>query len=204
MDSSSRSKLVESIKNLISAIDYRLSSTSTSHTNSGLQSFRENVLFMLKMEKESLNKTISELVSLRKEKLEKLFVSKEPEILSQGLIISDSDGDIPLSIEEKLLLEAENNSLIEQLEGTLNLVRNATQSINEVSQMQNTLNLHLAAQTELVDSLHSEAKESTLSIEKGNEHLQKADEIFGGPKFWVLILFVLLSILLLIIDYALS
>jgi hypothetical protein len=67
--------------------------------------------------------------------------------------------------------------------------------------MQNTLSVHLSAQSDTIKNIHTDAEISTLQIEKGNQHLTSADKIFGGPQFWVLIFFLTLSFVLLFLDY---
>ena len=115
----------------------------------------------------------------------------------------DDDDDTFDNIPPELLrqLEMENQELAEHLDGDLEQLRIATQSIGQVADMQNTIAMQLSMQTENITLIHRNVEESKLRIEEGNKYLKKAQDIFGGPKYWVLVFFILMSLFLLFVDY---
>jgi t-SNARE complex subunit (syntaxin) len=73
--------------------------------------------------------------------------------------------------------------------------------MQDIAEMQNTLSLHLSAQSETIQQIHKDTIDSSISIEKGNQYLASAERIFGGPRLWVLIFFLLASFVILFLDY---
>lgn len=136
-------------------------------------------------------------ISKQKFKYEQMF-SKPSLPFIQHESESDSDEVEP---EHARLLEQENKDLLSQLEKDLDSLRTATQSISQVSEMQSALAMHLSTQSEVIDQIHGHAITSTARIQTGNAYLKEADRIFGGPKVWVLVVFLLLSFILLFLDY---
>ena len=126
--------------------------------------------------------------------------------LSKQVYLADDDekeiAEIPA--EQLRELELENRDLVELLDGDLEQLRMATQTISQVSEMQSTIAMHLSMQSESINIIGRNVEESKIRVEQGNRHLKKAQELFGGPKNWVLIFFISLSILLLAFDYLYS
>jgi t-SNARE complex subunit (syntaxin) len=73
--------------------------------------------------------------------------------------------------------------------------------MQEIAEMQNTLSLHLSAQSETIQQIHNDTMDSSLIIEKGNHYLASAERVFGGPRLWVLLFFLLASFVILFLDY---
>ncbi|KAH6574154.1 hypothetical protein BASA81_013633 [Batrachochytrium salamandrivorans] len=128
--------------------------------------------------------------------------NKETTNTSYGLSTpdGDSDDDLDLTPQLQAALESENAAMIHELEGTLDQVRNATQSLNEIAQLQSTLAHHLQAQSETIDTIYDDAWKASETISKGNENLQSAKKYFGGPRYWVLYFMLIASALLLLLD----
>ncbi|KAJ1340783.1 hypothetical protein BSLG_004565 [Batrachochytrium salamandrivorans] len=122
-----------------------------------------------------------------------------PAFLSEA---KSKTGEMPHNLTPQLqaALESENAAMIHELEGTLDQVRNATQSLNEIAQLQSTLAHHLQAQSETIDTIYDDAWKASETISKGNENLQSAKKYFGGPRYWVLYFMLIASALLLLLD----
>jgi hypothetical protein len=144
----------------------------------------------------------SQFVQLRQKRKAKQMISK-PKMKPKFAVLThdESDSDSEMPVEERQRLELENRELLEHLDGDLELLRNATQALSDVSEMQNTIALHLAAQNETIQTIHNNVDDSFGKITQGNEYLVSADRIFGGPKVWVLIFFIAASGCLLFLDY---
>ncbi|KAI8928942.1 hypothetical protein BC831DRAFT_446513 [Entophlyctis helioformis] len=116
--------------------------------------------------------------------------------------IDDTDDEAAeMSASRRLMLESENETLLTEMQGTLDLVRTATQSINEIAQLQSTLAHHVQAQNETIAAIHDDAVVAVLNVTKGNELLRKTKDIMGGPRLWVLWFMLIASALLLLLDY---
>ncbi|KAL2915868.1 syntaxin ufe1 [Polyrhizophydium stewartii] len=117
-----------------------------------------------------------------------------------GALDFESDSEPELTPQQRRLLEADNAAMLEELDGTLNLVRNATQSLNEIAHLQSTLAHHLQAQSEVIEAIHVDAVQAADNIRKGNEQLLSAKKHFGGPRYWVLFFMIGASVLLLFFE----
>lgn len=61
--------------------------------------------------------------------------------------------------------------------------------------------MHLSSQTEVISNINSNAETAVLDVGQGLKQLKKAEEAFGGIKWWVLYLFLVLSGTLLAFDW---
>ena len=85
--------------------------------------------------------------------------------------------------------------------GRLTLIRNATQSLQEISQMQTTLAQHLNTQQEVVESIYDDVQMSVNNMNMANAQLQKTHKLFGEARLWVFLFLILASLVLLFLDY---
>lgn len=106
-----------------------------------------------------------------------------------------------LSQEQLQVLERENSTMIEELNNTLNQVRNAETALLEISTLQNQLTEHLAAQTVQTDQLYADSIATTERIEQGNLQLIKTKERNRGTRNFTLIFLLFASFILLFLDW---
>jgi len=99
------------------------------------------------------------------------------------------------------MLQAENDRLMNELEGTLEQVKQTESALTEISSMQSQLAVHLAAQTAMTDRLHTEAIQTTERIQGGNLQLIKARERNSTTRKWMLLFLLLMSGVLLFLDW---
>ncbi|KAI9319153.1 snare-complex protein syntaxin-18 N-terminus-domain-containing protein [Dichotomocladium elegans] len=106
-----------------------------------------------------------------------------------------------LSKEQIQLLERENSTMIEELNNTLNQVRNAEKALHEISALQTQLVEHLTAQTVQTDQLYADSVATTERIEQGNMQLIKTRERNKGTRNFTLIFLLMASFVLLFLDW---
>ncbi|KAI8150401.1 hypothetical protein BJV82DRAFT_503915 [Fennellomyces sp. T-0311] len=106
-----------------------------------------------------------------------------------------------LSPEQIQMLEKENSTMIEELNNTLNQVRNAEKALLEISTLQTQLTSHLAAQTAQTDRLYADSIASTERIEQGNLQLIKTRERNRGTRHFTLFFLLMASFVLLFLDW---
>ncbi|XJO73781.1 hypothetical protein BDV3_004707 [Batrachochytrium dendrobatidis] len=114
--------------------------------------------------------------------------------------MDEDESQMTFTVGERAALEQDNSTMMDQLESTLTQVRTATQSLNEIAQLQSTLAHHLQAQSETIDSIYDDAEKANQTIAKGNDNLKSAQKYFGGPRWWVLYVLLTISGLLLLLD----
>lgn len=102
---------------------------------------------------------------------------------------------------QKMELEQENESLLKELEDNLEQVFQATQSIQEISQLQSQLAFHLQAQTETIERLHEEAIQQVDTVKSANDQLRSAQKRFGGRRTFILLFLMVMTVALLWLDY---
>ncbi|KAJ3368627.1 hypothetical protein HDU91_000421 [Kappamyces sp. JEL0680] len=129
-----------------------------------------------------------------------------PASIAQGAWNDESEESEDDGLDEatRLMFEKENQDLLAQFEGTMDLVRDATQALAQVGEMQSTLAMHLDAQQNVVETIFNDAVVANENIDQGLKQLKEAEKHFGGPKYWVLAFFVGLSLSLLFLDLVLS
>ena len=106
-----------------------------------------------------------------------------------------------LSQDQMQMLEKENSTMVEELNNTLNEVRNAEKALLEISTLQNELTNHLAAQTAQTDQLYADAIASTERVEQGNVQLIQSRERNRGTRHFTLFFLLMASFVLLFLDW---
>jgi len=106
-----------------------------------------------------------------------------------------------LSQELRMELEEENQELLEELESDMNQVRQATQSINEISQLQATLSQQLQIQQNIIETLHEDSWKSVDTMKQANQKLLSAQKHFSDRRVWMLVFLVISSLILLFLDW---
>ncbi|KAI8802177.1 hypothetical protein BJ742DRAFT_834182 [Cladochytrium replicatum] len=106
-----------------------------------------------------------------------------------------------LSPLQLMALESENAELLASLESDLDQVRSATQSLAEISSLQTQLSQHLAAQDEIITTLHEEAIESTETMKLANLQLRSAKKHMADSRWWVIVFLLCASGTLLFLDW---
>ena len=161
--------------------------------------FQQQVVSILLEKVLNLKQFILKLISQRKSTIK----PRKP-ISIQKVYLEDNNTEMNLEPELLKELELENRNLVDQLDGDLEQIRIATQTISQVSEMQSSIAMHLSMQTESINVIERNVEESKVRVEQGTKHLRQAKEIFGGPKYWVLYFFCFLSVLLLAFDFMYS
>lgn len=106
-----------------------------------------------------------------------------------------------LSKEQVQMLEKENSVMLEELNNTLNQVKNAEKALLEISTLQNQLTSHLAAQTAQTDRLYADAIATTDKVEQGNLQLMTARERNKSSRKFMLAFLIGASFVLLFLDW---
>ncbi|KAI7905262.1 uncharacterized protein BX663DRAFT_502281 [Cokeromyces recurvatus] len=106
-----------------------------------------------------------------------------------------------LSQEQLQILEKENSAMLENLNNTLNQVKNAEKALLEISTLQSQLTNHLAAQTIQTDKLYADAITTTEKVEQGNLQLIKARERNKSSRKFILVFLISASFVLLFLDW---
>ncbi|KAI9204676.1 uncharacterized protein BJ171DRAFT_599081 [Polychytrium aggregatum] len=122
-------------------------------------------------------------------------------IESDANIDDDEDFESTLSDDQRLMFERENEALLSQLENETDQVRTATRTIQEIASLTNQLGHHLQEQQEMIEGIYEEAQVATSYIQRGNEHLEKAQRHFGDARIWVLVFLLVASGVLLFLDW---
>ncbi|KAI8343884.1 hypothetical protein BC941DRAFT_648 [Chlamydoabsidia padenii] len=106
-----------------------------------------------------------------------------------------------LSQEQMQQLEKENESMLEEMNTTLNQVRQAEKALMEISTLQTQLTNHLAVQTMQTDRLYGDSLATTERVEQGNLQLLQAKERNRGTRKFMLIFLLGASLVLLFLDW---
>ncbi|KAJ3236613.1 hypothetical protein HDU78_004503 [Chytriomyces hyalinus] len=106
-----------------------------------------------------------------------------------------------LTGEQRLLLEHENELLLEQFEGGLDQIRNAAQSIQAISNLQNQMAQHLQIQEKQIETLQEEAWQATDDVQAATVYLGNAKRLFAESRVWLLAFCVIASFCLLFLDW---
>ncbi|KAI8067893.1 hypothetical protein BC940DRAFT_238735 [Gongronella butleri] len=187
----------------------RLLSSHLDATQDTLAMHRSNMLWLL-------NKRLMDVSRLQKDqqqiRLERVLSKSENHLFSsQSRAMQlrqpqphDDDDDDPLaelSAEQVQLLEKENETMLEEMNSTLNEVHQAEKALMEISGLQTQLANHLAVQTLQTDQLYGDSLATNERMEQGNVQLIKAKERNKGTrKFMILFLFGA-SLVLLFLDW---
>ncbi|CAJ0626530.1 15187_t:CDS:2 [Entrophospora sp. SA101] len=113
----------------------------------------------------------------------------------------DDDIDHHLSAEQKMVLEMENESIMKELETSLQQVNQAEKALLEISNLQTILSNHLTVQTQQTDRLYAEAIATTDRVQEGNLMLIKARERASDTRKWILVFLILASFILFFLDW---
>ncbi|KAF8942464.1 hypothetical protein BGZ47_006446 [Haplosporangium gracile] len=113
----------------------------------------------------------------------------------------DQDFEQSLTVQERQMLEMENENIVRKLETELNQVRQLETSMIELSTLHSTIQEHLAVQTQQTDRLHEEAQTAINHIDAGNEQLIKAGKRNNSTRKWILFFLILASFVLLFLDW---
>ncbi|CAO3612856.1 unnamed protein product [Cunninghamella blakesleeana] len=106
-----------------------------------------------------------------------------------------------LSEEQVQLLEKENEAMLEEMNGTLNQVKQAEKALLEISALQTQLTNHLAVQTMQTDRLYGDSLATNERVEQGNLQLQQARERNRGTRKFMLAFLLGASFVLLFLDW---
>ncbi|CAG8515852.1 1317_t:CDS:2 [Ambispora leptoticha] len=153
--------------------------------------------------KPTTNKPMTPPLVLRDSSDEKDSSSKNKENNVDTNVITSEDDDIEryLSAEQKMMLEMENESMMKELESTLDQVNQAEKALLEISNLQSVLSSHLAVQTQQTDRLYAEAIATTDRVQEGNLMLVKARQRAQDARKGILIFLILASFILLFLDW---
>ncbi|ORX61791.1 hypothetical protein DM01DRAFT_1332369 [Hesseltinella vesiculosa] len=106
-----------------------------------------------------------------------------------------------LSAEQLQVLEKENESMLEEMNSTLNEVHQAEKALVEISTLQTQLANHLAAQTIQTDQLYGDSLATNERMEQGNVQLLQAKERNKGTRKFMVIFLFGASLVLLFLDW---
>ncbi|KAJ3117958.1 hypothetical protein HDU96_004634 [Phlyctochytrium bullatum] len=102
---------------------------------------------------------------------------------------------------QRTMLEREHELLQAELQSGLEQVRNATQSLQEISSLHAELAFHLQEQEKTIQRLHEEAVVATHNVESANVYLNKAYKNFGDSRLWLIVFFAVSTLSLLFLDW---
>ncbi|KAJ2091275.1 hypothetical protein EV179_001259 [Coemansia sp. RSA 487] len=127
---------------------------------------------------------------------------KPAHMANMGTKTDDSDEVLKhLSEQELLQLQLENNNLVTEFESALNRIRETQRSIVEISTLQTQLANELNAQMQQTEKLYDEAVGAVDDVSHGNEYLVSARKHQASARKWVLVIFIVLSLVLLFLDW---
>ncbi|KAI8323922.1 hypothetical protein GQ54DRAFT_89708 [Martensiomyces pterosporus] len=106
-----------------------------------------------------------------------------------------------LSEQELLQLQAENSSMMQEFESALGRIKETQRSLLEISTLQSQLANELSAQTQQTERLYNEAVGAADAVGQGNDYLVSARKNQATARKWVLTIFIVLSLVLLFLDW---
>ncbi|KAG0263067.1 hypothetical protein BG011_009360 [Mortierella polycephala] len=110
---------------------------------------------------------------------------------STGFVDDERDFEQSLSVQERQMLELENENIVQKLETELNQVRQLESSMMELSSLHSTIQEHLEVQTLQTNRLHEEALTAINHIDSGNDQLIKAGKRNNSTRKWILFFLIL-------------
>lgn len=113
----------------------------------------------------------------------------------------DGISDLGLTQQERLILEQENSALLEAMDSSIDQVRQATQSIQDIASLQSTLAYHLQEQQQRIDALYEESWQTTDRVREANKNLVSASKNFADRRICILTFFLVMTIVLLFLDW---
>jgi syntaxin 18 len=114
---------------------------------------------------------------------------------------SDSDDELELSQSQILQFEAENATILREVQDTLQSVQQAEARLLEISDLQTELITQLTRQTEITDQLYEDAVAATGSVDKGNEQLKEAKRRAKDSRLFILVFLIGASFSLLFLHF---
>lgn len=112
-----------------------------------------------------------------------------------------SSFDSSISPEMIQQLESEHAELLDSLQGKLGKVHEAEKSLYEISEMQNELTMHLASQSEKIQSLINDANQTSIDVGDANKNLESAKSRNRRASRMIIGISLFLAFLLLFYDY---
>ncbi|KAJ2483858.1 hypothetical protein IWW56_000004 [Coemansia sp. RSA 2131] len=106
-----------------------------------------------------------------------------------------------LSPQQLLQLQEENSTMASEFENMLDSVKDTQRSVAEISALQTQLANELNAQMQQTEILYNEAVGAVDAVEQGNVHLASARKNQASARKWVLFIFIMLSVVLLFLDW---
>jgi syntaxin 18 len=115
--------------------------------------------------------------------------------------MKDQPNDSTLTQEQIQQFSSEHDTLLENMNTTLNTVLRAEKSLLEISQLQSSLIAHLATQTESIELLYDEAIETVADLDRANTQLKRARERGKEGRLYLVVFLVIASLALLFLDF---
>jgi syntaxin 18 len=114
---------------------------------------------------------------------------------------SESDDELELSQSQILQFEAENATMLREVQDTLQSVQQAEARLLEIASLQTELVQQLTRQNEITDQLYEDAIAATGAVEKGNEQLREAKRRAKDSRLFILVFLIGASFSLLFLHY---
>lgn len=129
--------------------------------------------------------------------------SVENPALDEKKTSEDQGSKFDSSISPEMIqqLESEHAELLDSLQGKLGKVHEAEKSLYEISEMQNELTMHLASQTEKIQSLINDANQTSVDVGDANKNLESAKSRNRKASRMIIGISLFLAFLLLFYDY---
>ena len=119
-------------------------------------------------------------------------------------VFDSSDSEVEVeNLQFQGMIKAENDLLLKELEQNYELITATTSKLMEINEMQNILTNTLDQQNEQMEGVFENSSQTVEVIAKGLEELRR-NERDNKPKYWVLYLFISMSVILLAMDYMAS
>ncbi|KAJ2727017.1 hypothetical protein GGI07_000134 [Coemansia sp. Benny D115] len=106
-----------------------------------------------------------------------------------------------LSPQDLQALQLENRNMVQEFESALDQIRDTQRSVLEISALQTQLANELNAQMQQTERLYNEAVGAVDAVDQGNDYLVSARKHQSTARKWVLIIFIVLSLVLMFLDW---
>jgi syntaxin 18 len=114
---------------------------------------------------------------------------------------SESDEELELSQSQILQFEAENATILREVQDTLQSVQQAETRLLEIASLQTELVTQLTRQSEITDQLYDDAVAATGAVDKGNVELREAKRRAKDSRLFILVFLIGASLSLLFLHY---
>ncbi|KAG5360661.1 Syntaxin ufe1 [Yarrowia sp. B02] len=128
-------------------------------------------------------------------------VVSQPKRVNPALEKKEEHLEASISPEMIQQLETEHAELLDSLQGKLGKVHEAEKSLYEISEMQNELTMHLASQTEKIQTLIDDANQTSVDVGDANKNLESAKSRNRKASRMIIGISLFLAFLLLFYDY---